>query len=589
MKYLLTIILFSLSFSVVHSQTDADVKYWIIFKDKGEFKPNDAIEPGSTAYENGKSLLSERAVNRRLKVLSEEKLIDYQDLPVNEKYVNSVKKLGIELIAESRWMNGVSAYLTEDQLEKIKKQDYVSQIKVVNKLYKQILNFNEKEFSESNIIADDTGNVYDYGKSLKQMQMVNIPILHNMGITGKGVMIANFDDGFDWQNHEALRNLKVEGEYDFINEDKNTFYESDQKYEEKKDQGNHGTATLSTMSGFKEGKLIGPAFDSKILLAKTEYITTETPMEEDFWLEAAEWAEAKGTDIITSSLIYREFDEPFKTNSYSYDNLDGNTAITTIAADRAAYLGIVVCQAMGNYYQTSVPSLGSAADGDSIISVGAVNYTGTPASFTSNGPTKDGRTKPDVTAPGVGVWVAKVKEISGNDNTYEYSSGTSFSTPITAGVAALILSAHPELTPLQVRDALRNTASQSENPDNVLGWGIINAYDAVLYHGMVWSNDFSIEKISQDEFMISTYLASKDVIDPSSVKMNYSYDNGNNFNELPMELTESFNDGNNSGKYSVVIKFTQNTDNLKIFFSAKDSDGNNFVYPKLEANVSTGF
>lgn len=589
MKYILTIILISFTFSHVNSQTDADVKYWILFKDKGEFKPDDKIEPGSIAYEKGKALLSERAVNRRLKVLTEDNLIDFQDLPLNEKYVNSIKKSGISLIVESRWLNGVSAYLTQSQLEKIKKLDFVSQIKVVNKLYKQIFHIDGEEFYDDGFTAEDTNNIYDYGKSLKQMQMVNIPILHNMGITGKGVLIANFDDGFDWKNHEALRDLEVVDEYDFINDDDNTFYESDQKYEEKRDQGNHGTATLSTMSGFKEGKLIGPAFDSKILLAKTEYITTETPMEEDFWLEAAEWAEAKGADIITSSLIYREFDEPFKTNSYSYDNLDGNTAITTIAADRASYLGIVVCQAMGNYYQTSVPSLGSAADADSIISVGAVNYSGSPASFTSNGPTKDGRTKPDVTAPGVGIWVAKVKEISGNDNTYEYSSGTSFSTPITAGVAALILSVHPELTPLQVRDALRNTASQSDNPDNVLGWGVINAFDAVLYHGMVWSNDFIIEKISEDEFRISTYLASKDVIDPASVKLNYSYDNGKNYDELPMELTEPLNDGKNSGKYSAVIKFTQNTDNLKTFFSAKDYDGNNFVYPKLEANVTTGF
>jgi len=586
LKFILTFILLSFACLNSYSQQDANVKYWIIFKDKGEFKPEDKIFPGSPAYEKGKTQLTERAIKRRMKVLTEDNLIDFHDLPLNEAYIGSVKKSGIDLIAESKWLNGVSAYLTEKQLEKVKDFDFVSQIKVVNKLYKQVFESNTEDNYDSEYLSADSNNVYDYGKSLKQMQMVNVPKLHNMGITGKGILIANFDDGFDWKNHEALRNLKVEDEYDFINKDNNASYEPNQKYDDEKAQGNHGTATLSTMSGFKEGKLIGPAFDSKILLAKTEYITTETPMEEDFWLEAAEWAEAKGADIITSSLIYRDFDEPYKTNSYSYDNLDGNTAITTIAADRAAYLGIVVCQAMGNYYQTEIPSLGSAADGDSIISVGAVNYSGDPAGFTSNGPTKDGRIKPDVVAPGVGVWVAKVKELSGNNNTYEYSSGTSFSTPITAGIAALILSAHPELTPMQVRDAIRNTASHSGNPDNVHGWGVVNAYDAALYHGMIWSNDFVIEKLSEEEFRFSTFLVSKDVIEPSSVKLNYSYDGGKNFSELPMELTESINDENNSGKYSAVLKFTQNTDNFKVYFSAKDFNGNSFSFPKLESNLN---
>ncbi len=394
----------------VYSQEKADIKYWILFSDKGEFKPETVIAIGSEAYNKGMELISERAIKRRLKVLTEETLIDYEDLPVNEDYVNGIKSTGIDLIAESKWLNGVSAYMTKTQLDKVKALDYVSQIKVVNKLYKQEFEFSQNHGSQP---ADDPNNLQSYGNSFKQMEMVNVPKVHDLNITGKGVMIASFDDGFDWKNHEALRNLNVVDEYDFINEDKNTFAERNQKYEDKKNQGQHGTATLSSMSGYKKGKLIGPAFDSEILLAKTEYVPDETPMEEDFWLEAAEWAEAKGVDVITSSLIYKEYDPPYENNSYKYDDYDGNTAITSIAADRAAYLGIVVCQSMGNYYQTTIPSLGSAADGDSIISVGAVTYSGEPAMFTSNGPTSDGRTKPDVVAPGVYVYVAVVKEVFG--------------------------------------------------------------------------------------------------------------------------------------------------------------------------------
>ncbi|MEO8209273.1 MAG: S8 family serine peptidase, partial [bacterium] len=464
-KKILSILTFFILSSNVYSQENADIKYWIFFKDKGEFKPGMQITKGSDAYEKGMALLNERAIKRRLKVLSEDNLIDFADLPLESEYVNGVINSGVKLNATSRWLNGVSAYMTKNQLSKVKALEYVSQIKVVNKLYKQEIKLIK---NDKNNPDDSSKNIHNYGNSFNQMNTVNVPKVHNLNITGKGVLIASFDDGFDWKNHEALKNLKIIDEYDFVNDDKNTFAERNQRYKDEDNQGAHGTATLSTMSGYKEGKIISPAFDSEILLAKTEYVPTETPMEEDFWLEAAEWAEAKGADIITSSLIYKKYDEPYENNSYDYEDYNGNTAITTIAADRSAYLGIVVCQAMGNYNQTTIPSLGSAADGDSIISVGAITFSGEPASFTSNGPTKDGRTKPDVVAPGVYVYAAVVEEISGNDSTYEYTNGTSFSTPITAGICALILSAHPELTPMQVRDALRNTASLSKNPNNIL-------------------------------------------------------------------------------------------------------------------------
>ena len=581
-KIVLIFLLLPISFNVF-SQEKADTKYWILFKDKGEFVSGTEIKPGSRAYEKGKELLTDRAIKRRLKVLSEDDLIDFGDLPLSKEYTSGIDALEIETVASSRWLNGVSAYLTESQLKKVSSLDYVSQIKAVNKLYKQ-----ETEIDHNTVIesTENKKNLQRYGKSLKQMETVNVPKVHNLNITGKGVLIASFDDGYDWKNHEALKNLNVLGEYDFINEDGNTFYEKNQRYKDERNQGAHGTATLSTMSGYKEGKLISPAFDSEILLAKTEYITSETPMEEDFWLEAAEWAEAKGADIITSSLIYKEYDRPYEKNSYSYNDYNGKTAITSLAATRSAHLGIVVCQAMGNYNQTTIPSLGSAADADSIISVGAITFSGDPASFTSNGPTSDGRTKPDVVAPGVYVYTAVVKEISGDDSTYEYSNGTSFSTPITAGICALILSAHPELTPLQVRDAVRNTASLSGNPNNILGWGIVNAYDALLYHGMAWSNNFQMEK-TDNEITVSTYVASKDVIDPNSVKIHYSYDNGISYEEKEMRLVEPNGDENNSGRYSVSFDPVSNTDDLKIYFSAQDYSGEKSIYPRNSVSDET--
>lgn len=583
--FLLIFFISFVSTSHIYSQHDNFTKYWIVFKDKGEFKPNIKITKNSKAYKTGLSLLTQRAVQRRLKVLPEDKLIDYMDLPVNREYIDDIKDNKIKIIGISRWLNGVSAYLTPDQVDDIKDLDYVLGLRVLDKLIKastgtELTETESVVFIDKNSKKDSINYKYDYGRSLQQMQMVNVPLLHKMGFTGKGVMIASFDDGFDWRNHEALQSLNVTTEYDFVNKDSATYMQKNQKYEDINSQGAHGTATLSSMSGFKNGKLVSPAFGSEIILAKTEYVPTETPMEEDFWLEAAEWAEALGVDIITSSLIYRNYDDDYMNNTYLYKHMNGDIPITSFAGDRCTYLGVAVFQAIGNYYQLEEPSIGSAADGDSVISVGAVMYNGDPASFTSNGPNSKGQIKPDVSAPGVFIYVAVMEDRSGDNTTYEFSDGTSFSAPITAGIAALMLEANPNLTPMQIREALRMTANQSNKPDNVLGWGVVNAYDAALYSRIIWSPYPEIQTDSKG-INISTYIASSTKLDASSIKIFYNTDGSSNYDEAPLTLsTEVFN-ATGSGRYTAAIPSSSGFSEFNYYFYAKDINGKeSFFYPR---------
>jgi subtilisin family serine protease len=261
--------------------------------------------------------------------------------------------------------------------------------------------------------------------------------------------------------------MNIIAAYDFVNHDPNVGNQGDMG------EGSHGTATLSIIGGFKEGQLIGPAYGANFILAKTENTDSETPVEEDNWIAGVEWADSIGVDVTSTSLSYLDYDSPF--TSYTWQDMDGNTALITIAADLAAGKGIVVVNAASNNgLNTSHNTLGAPADGDSVFTIGAVTSSGTRSSFSSVGPTFDGRIKPDLMAMGSNVYHA-----GSTGNSYFSGSGTSFSCPLAAGVCALILQKNPSLTPMQVLQLLRSTATQSNNPDNLYGWGIINALSAI--------------------------------------------------------------------------------------------------------------
>jgi hypothetical protein len=277
--------------------------------------------------------------------------------------------------------------------------------------------------------------------------------------------------------------------------------------------------------------------------------------------------EGQGVDVISCSLIYKPFDLP--NNQYIYADMNGKTTIIVRAAEHAASLGVVVVNSMGNERQTDPPSIVSPPDGANVVAVGSVDSSGNIAYFSSNGPTSDGRIKPDVVAMGVDVYTAVSYSTTSDTAGCMFANGTSFSAPLVAGVCALMLSAHPELTPKQVTEALKMTADRKDNPDNVYGWGLINALDALLYNGMVMSNKPVIYEIGENT-KITMYAVSKNGVNPESVKMYYSI-NGSQYSQLLMGLEEKIDD-NNSGRYFVSVPFELKSESVSFYFTASDSE-----------------
>jgi subtilisin family serine protease len=413
-------------------------------------------------------------------------------VPVNQNYVEQIKAKGFKVKQKTKWFNGVSGWATKAELIQIANSQFVKQMNIVYRFRKD--NFEEESLKDDqkgmnqNILKPEGTNSFNYGQSLTQLSQITVPSVHDLGYTGQGITICSMDAGFDNLAHEVFSSMNIIAMWDFVDNDPDV-----------SQGGSHGTSTLSTLGGFKEGKLIGPAFGADFILARTEDIYSETPVEEDNWIAALEWADSIGVDVTSTSLSYLDYDPPYP--SYTWEDMDGNTALITIAADLAAGLGIFVVNSASNSgYNPTHNTLGAPADGDSVITVGAVDGSGIRAGFSSVGPTTDppGRIKPDLMAMGEGVYVAR----SSSPTSYGYSSGTSFSCPILAGASALLLGIDPSLTPIQLRELLKSTASQSNNPDNLYGWGIINTLTAAQ---SLLTNANSENNVPEDFYILQNY------------------------------------------------------------------------------------
>jgi len=430
-------------------------RVWVRFKDRGS--TGGSFVP-----------LSDRALARRLRQGIPLMTADRQ--PVAPEYIAEIVRSGARIRRVSRWLNAVSIAYDAELVNRLAQLPFVARIEPVRRYFRMPDAPTSRDDVRSTPPAGSPAGL-DYGSSFAQLEQIGADLAHAREFTGAGVLVAMFDTGFR-KDHEAFASALAEGrlmaEWDFVFDDGDTQNEGI----DHPNAHNHGTSTWSVLGGAYPGQLYGPAYGASFLLAKTEDIRSETPVEEDNWLAAVEWAEALGADVISSSLTYSDW--------YSFSAYDGLTAITTLAADLAASLGIVVCNAAGNA-GPGTATIGAPVDAFGMLSVGSVTSTGTISSFSSRGPTFDGRIKPEICARGSATFLAQ----AGSTTAFGNSSGTSFSCPLAGGCAALVIEAHPAWNPLQVREALMQTASQADTPDNVFGWGIIDVNAALDYAGSV--------------------------------------------------------------------------------------------------------
>ncbi len=541
-KFLL--LLFFIS-TVIYSQT----KYYIYFTDKGIVE-NNRLNKSSMLYKAAEKELTQDAIERRKLVMGED-YITYDDIPINQNYIDQLTQLGIKIENKLKWFNAVTSYLTNQEYTIIKNLTFVKSMERVGiiEIVKPIEN-TPKDDSEN---LRKTGSVtgLNYGLSATQNNLSDIPYVHDLGITGQGVKVGMLDSGFRWKSHPSLKNLKISSERDFVQKDDVT----ENQFGDASSQDSHGTACLSLMAGYDPGYLIGPAFGATIILAKTENVSSETHAEEDNYAAALEWMESQGVQITTSSLGYaNDFTEGA---DYTFANMDGKTTIVAKAVTKAYNLGVSVFTAAGNERGKPWNHIVSPGDEANAVTVGAVNSSNILAGFSSPGPSSDGRIKPEVVAMGVSNFVA----LTGG--TYSNGSGTSYATPIAAGVAALLKSTWPHLTNQQIRDIFIATGDKYSSPNNDYGYGLVSAKRIVSFP--------NLKRESDGKFTINKLFADNNGVNSSTVNVIYKIGNGT-FQTAKMNYDGLL-------KYNYTLPTFNNNEQIDFYFTYNNNSGTSVKEP----------
>ena len=417
--------------------------------------------------------LSHKAIERRKR---QGIALDSTDLPVSAKYLRQIEnslsqrqqgeklsKAEWVIVGTSRWNNTVLIRSNDTTLLKhLATLDCITQSQCVWTSPDSIDRYVKHTYHETFNPWDSIKGV-TYGNGKDQMEMLQGQRLHNIGLRGKGMTIAVLDGGFQNVNViPAFTQANIAGSKDFVYPNSPFFYQ----------ETDHGTKVLSAMAANVPNVLIGTAPEARYWLLRCEDQQTEQPVEEDYWAMAAEFADSAGADIISSSLGYNDYDSV--PDYYHQRDLDGQTALISRTASMLAKKGIILVNSAGNSGMGPWKKISFPADANDILTVGAVNMVKKNAPFSGVGPTQDGRVKPDVMALG-----SPASLISGRGSIIR-DMGTSFSTPLVAGLVACLWQALPEKTALEIIELVRQTGSNAKDPDNIFGYGIPNFWRAYM-------------------------------------------------------------------------------------------------------------
>ncbi|MFB6318685.1 S8 family serine peptidase [Saccharicrinis sp. FJH54] len=418
---------------------------WLSDKDNTEF-----------SLDHPEKFLTQRAIQRRL---NQGIKIDSLDIPVQHYYLDTIRMHDVDIRCTSRWLNTVTI-MTDDSLlvEEIRNLRFVDSVN---------LTWIEPQLKSAKMKFETlNAAVPDYGGSLDQIAIHNGQEMHAMGFTGKGKRIAVLDAGFyHVDSLPAFDSLWMKNQIlltrDFVNPGGDIF-----------DTHTHGMAVLSIMGGNVPGYLVGSAPDADYMLIHTEDAASEYPVEMDYWIAGAEFADSMGADIINSSLGYSVFDDP--SMSYTQADLNGRKIRVTQGANIAASKGMLVVNSAGNEGNKSWQTIIGPADSKKVLAVGSVNKDSTYTYFSSRGPTADGRIKPDVASNG---YHTVIQLPNGNIGT---GNGTSFSSPVMAGMSACLWQAFPRKTAMEIRELILSYSNRYKNPNDSIGYGIPDIYQAWL-------------------------------------------------------------------------------------------------------------
>ena len=536
MKLVLPIVLFFIGFSCLAQENNA----LVFLIDKANV---------DMYLANPLSMLTQEAIDRKN---THATLIDVRDVPVNEEYISTIKNNeGVVVLAKSKWMNSVFVRGSQTDIKNLLTLDFVSVIEFADNTLN--LNTVPAERAPKFNISDQNRINYNYGNAVNQTEMIAVNRLHQQDFTGDGMRIALMDSGFpNIAKNPAFSALNVEnrllGSYDFVNRQENV-----------EGTGTHGSETLSCMAGYLPDVFVGTAPQASYYLFRTEFAPTENPVEEAWWVEALERADSLGVDVVNTSLGYRNFDNA--AYNHSYEDLDGNTSIAARGANLAFQKGMLLVTSAGNGGQTDFKTVGTPADSPNVISIGAVDFNGDYAVFSSIGPTVEGRIKPDVVAQGQ---AAAVVDTTGQ---IDFVNGTSFSSPIIAGAVTCLWQALPTLNNAEIMQLVRKSGSLYQNPTDEMGYGIPN-FESALSDGLFLGLQ---SQLLQKQFKLQA--------NPVDTEVNISFPEGIStatlqfFNLLGqrlmnVELTSSDHDADVShlpeGLYIAVISGGGTTNSFKV-------------------------